>query len=276
MIKNLQIKFYVLLLQTKKQNREKTMRVTLLQTDIQWMETEQNMKNAESMINSCPETDLFVLPEMWNTGFITTHEGLQQDMALEWMTSMARRKNAAVCGSLSVKSSDGKSYNRQYFVKPDTTVSIYDKRHLFSYGGEDQFYHAGNSRTVAEYQGARFLLLTCYDLRFPVWARNTDEYDAIICVANWPESRQHVWDTLLRARAIENQCYVIGCNRVGEDPKCSYIGHSAVIDSRGRTVAEAEDANQQMIFADLDFEHQNRFRQKFPVLTDRDLFTFEN
>ena len=274
-IKNLQIEFYVLLLQAKKPIREKTMRVALIQTDIQWMDTEQNMKNAERMINSCSHTDMFILPEMWNTGFIASHDGLVQDAATEWMKKMSRQKNAALCGSLSVKSPDGKNYNRQYFVRPDMEISVYDKRHLFSYGGEDAYYHAGERRVVAEYLGVRFLLLTCYDLRFPVWSRNANDYDAIICVANWPESRQHVWDTLLRARAIENQCYVIGCNRVGSDPKCTYIGHSAVIDSRGRTVAEAERECEQIIFADLDFDSQNRFRQKFPVLDDRDAFELE-
>ena len=128
---------------------------------------------------------------------------------------------------------------------------------------------------MVEWRGVRFLLVTCYDMRFPVWMRYRGDYDAIICVANWPESRQHVWHTLLRARAIENQCYVIGCNRVGDDPNCHYVGHSAVIDSRGKAIAEDLTERQTTVSATIDIDELNSFRERFGVLADRDRFVFE-
>ncbi len=250
------------------------MKITLLQTDIAWKKPEENEVNAERMILSAPGADLYVLPEMWSTGFITDTEPETEEhgRSLQWMKDMASQSHAALCGSLAVKEEDGNCYNRQFFVQPDGNVSTYDKHHLFKYGGEDRYYHTGNQRTVVSYQGFRFLLVTCYDLRFPVWSRYQEDYDAIICVANWPESRQDVWHILLRARAIENQCYVIGCNRVGDDPNCHYIGHSAIIDSRGRTLVEGQEEEALTLTAEIDKESLLAFRQKFRVLDDRDRF----
>ena len=181
------------------------------------------MEAAEQMILSAPGADLYILPEMWSTGFITDvmPTGNSAAKAVAWMKDMAIRTDAAICGSLAVNDA-GQCFNRQYFVEPDGNIATYDKHHLFQYGGEDKYYKTGNHRTVVSFRGTRFLLVTCYDLRFPVWERYQGDYDAIICVANWPESRQEVWHILLRARAIENQCYVIGCNRVGDDPNCHY------------------------------------------------------
>ncbi len=252
------------------------MKITLLQTDIAWAKPEENMANAEQMILSAPGADLYVLPEMWSTGFITDVMPTENSAAnaLRWMKEMAGRTNAAICGSLAVNDA-GQCFNRQYFVEPDGNVATYDKHHLFQYGGEDKYYQTGNKRTVVSFRGTRFLLVTCYDLRFPVWERYQGDYDAIICVANWPESRQDVWHILLRARAIENQCYVIGCNRVGDDPNCHYIGHSAFIDSRGRTMAECEEATAQTLTAEIDMESLRTFRNKFKVLNDRDAFTLQ-
>jgi predicted amidohydrolase len=250
------------------------MKITLLQTDIVWKNTEENEVKAERMILSAPGADLYVLPEMWSTGFITDTEpeAKEYGRSLKWMKDMASRSHAALCGSLAVKGEDGYCYNRQFFVLPDGNVCTYDKHHLFKYGGEDQYYQTGNQRTVVCYQGFRFLLITCYDLRFPVWTRYQGDYDAIICVANWPESRQDVWHILLRARAIENQCYVIGCNRVGDDPNCHYIGYSAVIDSRGRTIVEDHEERELTLTAEIDKVSLQAFRQKFRVLDDRDIF----
>lgn len=168
---------------------------------------------------------------------------------------------------------DGTLRNRFYFVKPDGEFDYYDKRHLFTYGGENKHYAPGERRVVVEYKGIRFLLLTCYDLRFPVWARNRGDYDAIIITANWPESRQHVWDALTKARAIENQCYVIAANRTGCDPNCHYTGGSVIIDAKGHTVTQAKGQAAQTITADIDIEALHTFRCKFPVLDDRDEYT---
>ena len=189
------------------------------------------------------------------------------------MRRTAAIRQCAICGSLAALAADGTLRNRFYFVKPDGEFDYYDKRHLFTYGGENKHYAPGERRVVVEYKGIRFLLLTCYDLRFPVWARNRGDYDAIIITANWPESRQHVWDALTKARAIENQCYVIAANRTGCDPNCHYTGGSVIIDAKGHTVTQAKGQAAQTITADIDIEALHTFRCKFPVLDDRDEYT---
>jgi len=246
------------------------MQVNVLQTDIAWGHPQENIEHVAQMLKNAPDADLLVLPEMWTTGFITDSEGVQDDEALQWMMKTAAERKASVCGSIAVKKGE-KSYNRLYFVKPDGNVSFYDKRHLFGYGGEKKYYQGGQERKVVSVGDFRFLLLTCYDLRFPVWARCQDDYDAIIVVANWPASRKKVWDVLLRARAIENQCYVIGCNRVGDDPQVHYMGESRIIDPRGNIIAEAKD-KETIISAGIDKASLVAFREKFNVLADRDLF----
>lgn len=253
-------------------SKQDKMTISILQTDIAWAQPGHNAQQAEMLINECKGSDLYVLPEMWSTGFATSPEGIAEtdNRSLKWMQEIAEKKQAAVCGSLAIKDVDGTFRNRHYFVKPDTTYQFYDKRHLFSYGGEDKNYTRGENRVVVEYLGWRFLLLTCYDLRFPVWSRNRNDYDAIIYVANWPESRQQVWDTLLRARAIENQCYVIAANRVGKDKECSYAGGSCIIDAKGMTITDSRTAKEQMLTAELSKEKLEDFRNKFQVLKDRD------
>jgi len=250
------------------------MKITLLQTDIRWGAQTDNMAVAAQLMDAAPGADLYVLPEMWNTGFVADAPATVHEVALFWMQERAVALRAAVCGSMAVRTVGGQSVNRLFFVKPDGNVATYDKHHLFRYGGEDQFYEGGNERTVVEWRGVRFLLCVCYDLRFPVWLRYRGDYDAIICVANWPDSRQSVWHTLLRARAIENQCYVVGCNRTGDDPHCHYLGHSAVIDSRGVAMAEDTTERPTTVTADIDVEQLRQFRAKFRVLDDRDNFEF--
>lgn len=252
------------------------MKVTILQTDIRWAQPKENQVVAERLISDAPQSDLYVLPEMWTTGFATNPEGIAEDLAdessLDWMKETAARHRCAVCGSISVRTPEGEYRNRHYFVLPDGAFYFYDKRHLFTFGGESEHYKAGEKRTVAVYKGVRFLLQTCYDLRFPMWQRNNEDYDVMVSVANWPDARQGVWDILLRARAIENQCYAIGANRVGNDVCCSYAGGSAVVDAKGNIIAKAEGNGEQCITADIDMESLNRFRAKFPVLKDRDIF----
>lgn len=247
------------------------MRITIVQTDIKWDSPEENIISAEALLGGAPPSGLYVMPEMWATGFGAPFSHCRKP--LEWMRRTAAIRQCAICGSLAALAADGTLRNRFYFVKPDGEFDYYDKRHLFTYGGENKHYAPGERRVVVEYKGIRFLLLTCYDLRFPVWARNRGDYDAIIITANWPESRQHVWDALTKARAIENQCYVIAANRTGCDPNCHYTGGSVIIDAKGHTVTQAKGQAAQTITADIDIEALHTFRCKFPVLDDRDEYT---
>lgn len=242
------------------------MKIKLIEMDLRWCSPEENIAEAQRMIDADDdgEADLYVLPEMWATGFVVEPEGRVEresaSAALRWMKSTAVARGCALSGSLAiVDDGDGTYRNRHYFVTP-TGVAFYDKHHLFRYGGEQTHYRAGEVPVVAEWQGVRFLLQTCYDLRFPVFARwgRAGEYDAIIYVANWPASRQLAWNTLVRARAIENQSYVIAVNRVGDDPMGHYAGGSCLIEPTGK------DAEQ------IDLERLRKLRSHFRVLDDRD------
>lgn len=243
------------------------MKVTAIPLDIVWADPEKNILQAQQMIQHAPLSDLYVLPEMWATGFAVEPTGIAEDeetsKALAWMRDFALINGSAICGSLAVKTADGHYRNRHYFVTPDNVV-FYDKHHLFKHGSEHLFYTPGDTHVVAHWQGMRFLLQTCYDLRFPVFSRygRAGEYDAIIYVANWPSSRQFAWNTLLRARAIENQCYVIGVNRTGFDPNTHYEGGSAIISPIGKT--------SESLTAEISLDALGKMRDKFPVLDDRD------
>lgn len=249
------------------------MKLRILQHDIVWGRPAENRERLGRQIAAHPGADLYVLTEMWTTGFDVHPEGLAEGdgASLRWMQETARLHGAAIAGSVAVEEG-GRFYNRLYFVKPDGTVEQYDKRHLFTYGGEDRSYTRGDRRTVVEWRGVRFLLTVCYDLRFPVWMRCRGDYDAIICVANWPTARTGAWETLLRARAIENQCYVVGVNRVGADPNCQYCGASAVIHPYGHAVAECERDREDSAEALLDMEGLEAFRKKFPAINERETF----
>ncbi|MDY6230021.1 MAG: amidohydrolase [Prevotella sp.] len=248
------------------------MKISILQTDIIWANPEENAIHAAKLMEKAEKSDIYVLPEMWSTGFATSPEGIAEteNQSLLWMQDMAERLDAAISGTVSIYA---KGYrNRHYFVYPDRTYQYYDKRHLFSYGGENKNYTAGDRRVVVEWKGYRILLLTCYDLRFPVWSRNNNDYDAIIIAANWPDSRQRVWETLLTARAMENQCYVIAANRTGKDPQCNYIGGSFIIDAKGKNIAANTTDGEEIITAVISRESLDNFRNKFQVLNDKDNF----
>jgi len=253
------------------------MRVIILQHDIKWSCPADNQQHLETMLLQQPKADLYVLAEMFSTGFATEPEGIAENncSSLQWMKRMASQLDAAIAGSVATEE-NGKFYNRLYFVQPDGTMSFYDKHHLFTYSGEDKRFTRGDNRVVVEYRGIRFMLQVCYDLRFPVFSRNKGDYDAMIYVASWPSSRIEVWKTLLRARAIENQCYVIGVNRVGNDPKCQYQGGSAIINPYGQTLAAPADFQEAAVSADINLDTLNAFREKFPVLNDADEFIIEN
>lgn len=251
------------------------MKTTLLQRDICWANPEVNRQRLEQRLAELPPADLYIFPEMFSTGFCTDPEGVAEENVgegtLGWMQRIAQARGCALAGSVSIKEG-GKFYNRFYFVYPDGKYCSYDKRHLFTYGGEHKTFTVGKERVIVTYQGVRILLQICYDLRFPVWSRNRKDYDMAIYVASWPTPRVEVWSALLRARAIENQCFVAGVNRVGEDPACQYSGGTALIDPYGHTLGACKDGEEGEVTAEIDLEELNRFRQKFPVLDDADAF----
>ena len=252
------------------------MKVTILQLNITWGNPEENIKRAEKLLLQAPDSDLYVLPEMWSTGFATEPFGIAEEesscKALSWMKQMAKEHCCAFCGSLAI-SQNGIFKNRHYFVDGKTGgVSYYDKHHLFRYGHEDRYYKPGEGHTIVEYMGFKILLLTCYDMRFPVWSRYAEslKYDMIICVANWPDSRQNAWQILTRARAIENQAFVVACNRVGDDNYCHYRGMSTIISPIGKTLACCPANKETTVSFFLNLESLVQLRAKFKVLEDRD------
>lgn len=248
------------------------MKITILQRDIVWADPTRNVQRADEAIDGNPGSDLYVLPEMFSTGFCTQPEGIAEpaeNRTVSWMKAKASQTGAAIAGSIAVHE-DGRYYNRFHFVTPDGNVTTYDKKHLFTFGGEHNRFTAGSERVIVAYKGFRILLEICYDLRFPVWSRNRGDYDMIIYVASWPTPRVEAWKALLTARAIENQCYVAGVNRVGEDPGNNYCGGSRVIDPYGKIMAECEDGREMEVTAEVDMEVLEAFRAKFPVLDDAD------
>ena len=243
--------------------------------NLAWCDTAENLRRAEELITGAPGADVYVLPEMFTTGFCMEPHRIAEPMegpTLEWMRRVASEVNAAIVGSVATVAPEGGYKNRMYFVEPDGRVTHYDKRHLFSYSGEDKHYEAGKERVIVELRGGRRFLQVCYDLRFPVFGRNCDDYDVAIYVANWPDKRRMAWDILLRARAIENQAVVIGVNRVGTDPMCNYDGGTAAIDFFGFVAAAADDNTEQVVSYEVKMDELRHYRDKFPSLTDSDDF----
>ncbi len=253
------------------------MKLLLLQTDIAWKDPQTNLRRAGELIAAAPAADLIVLPEMFATGYAADPAGGAEKgggSAFEWMERTANTSGAAVAGSVAVED-DGRFYNRMFFVKPGGGYVAYDKRHLFSFAGENKAYTAGTERMVVEWMGFRILLQVCYDLRFPVFARNRDDYDMIIYSANWPTVRIDAWNSLLKARAIENLCYVAGVNRVGSDPYVDYSGGTYLFDYKGKIVAGANENREEAIFAEINKEDSDNFRRKFPAMDDADDFALK-
>lgn len=252
------------------------LKVALVQSMLHWEDAAENRAMfAEKLLALKGITDLVVLPEMFTTGFSMRTAELAETMdgdTVSWMKEQARELDAAIYGSVII-AEGGKCYNRGLFVMPDGTVVTYDKRHLFRMAEEFQHYTPGGQRVVVEWRGWRLLLQICYDLRFPVFARNRGDYDALLYVANWPELRRYPWSQLLIARAIENQSYVIGVNRVGMDGKGHhYTGDSASVDPRGDAdVMKA--SREHVLHTVLHREALDDFRAKFPVADDADAFS---
>lgn len=252
------------------------MKTAIVQHIIRWNELEWNLQHISSLLDQQSGADLYVLAETFATGFLAEgsaeQAGVQSHQIFCWMQQQAHGRNAAIAGSVATVDEKGQLRNRLFFVRPDGSYDYYDKRHLFGYAGETDEYVAGERRVVTEWRGVRFLLQVCYDLRFPVFSRNHGDYDAIIYVANWPVRRRDVWQTLLKARALENQCYVVGVNIVGSDKACEYIGDSAVINAYGETIASCTSGREETAIAVVDMEVLQHFRYKFPVLKDADRF----
>ncbi|HUB61781.1 MAG TPA: amidohydrolase [Puia sp.] len=267
-----------------------TLTVTTIQTDLQWEDKSANLRRLEDKIDGIGvHTELVILPEMFPTGFSMRPESFAEQMdgpAINWMRSVAARKKIILTGSLIIEE-DGNYFNRLVWMLPTGQYGCYDKRHRFAYAGEDEHYTAGRNRLVASVKGWKVLLLVCYDLRFPVWSRqqppsppNTPqpinlEYDLIIYVANWPERRALAWKTLLQARAIENQSYVIGLNRVGDDGNnIAHSGDSMIIDPLGEILYHAG-PKEEVFTLTLGKEHLTTIRQRFPFWRDADRFYIE-
>lgn len=259
-----------------------TLSITLVQADLIWEDREANLKRLEERINAIAErTEVILLPEMFSTGFSMQPEKFAETMdgpSVTWMMNMSATKNAALAGSLMIEE-EGHYFNRLVWMLPNGRMGCYDKRHLFGYGEEDEHYTPGIKRLIASIKGWKINLLVCYDLRFPVWARNRrdtngqPEYDVLVYVANWPERRSLAWKTLLQARAIENQCYVVGVNRVGTDGKdIYYSGDSMVIDPLGEILYH-RNAIEDMHTITLDKALLDEVRGRFPFLGDADHFS---
>lgn len=249
--------------------------ITLVQMNISWLNPSENFLKLSRLLADVEATDLIVLPETFSSGFAFDQPDIgepENGPALRWLTQTASDKDAVVVGSIAVRQGD-KTVNRLYWVTPGGEVSFYDKRHLFRMAGEHNYVIPGDRRQVFSVKDVRFLPTVCYDLRFPVWSRNKNDYDVLLNVANWPAARRRIWDTLLQARAIENQCYVIGVNRVGDDGKgIAYSGGTAAYDFSGDTLAKAADNEQQVVTVTLNMRALKKFKRQFPAHLDSDTF----
>jgi omega-amidase len=254
----------------------KNLKIALVQIDLVWENPEQNKVNISKKIDAVSEkTDLIILPEMFTTGFTMNPYDFAETMDGEfifWLKNIAKEKNTAITGSLIIKDSNN-YYNRLIFVFPSGKIQTYDKRHTFTFAGEDKVFTAGNNKLIIEYKGWRICPLICYDLRFPVWARNLENYDLLIYVANWPKPRINAWSTLLKARAIENMSYCVGVNRVGVDKRNNeYTGNSAAFDCLGKKISITKPNVESVETINLNKNNLIKNREKFQFLNDRDDF----
>ncbi|WP_310560094.1 nitrilase family protein [Flavobacterium sp.] len=249
------------------------MKIALIQANLIWENPAENRKIFEQKINSISENiDLIVLPEMFNSGFTMNPEIVSETMngeTIQLLKKLANTKNCAITGSLVILENSN-FYNRMVFVFPDANVEYYDKKHLFTLAGEDKVYTSGNEKTIVEFRDFKICLQVCYDLRFPTFARNKEDYDLLIYVANWPKTRVNAWDILLKARSVENMCFTIGVNRVGTDNNnLEYVGHSQAIDFLGNSIIEPQ-KTEGIFIANLDKTEMILTRNKLTFLNDRD------
>lgn len=256
-----------------------TLRIGLVQSELYWQKPAANLAMFEEMLETSEPVDLYVLPEMFNTGFTMKVEEFSEPenfTTLRWMKLVSARRKAAVTGSFIVRTAQG-VYNRLYWVNPDGTYQHYDKRHLFRMAEEDQYFSEGSEPLIVDYRGWRIAPFVCYDLRFPVWSRNRTAkgdlaYDLALYVANWPQARVHAWSTLLMARAMENSAYVCGVNRIGTDGMgIDYNGQSATCDPKGSYITEPS-SSEGIFISELSLASLEAYREKFPVHLDGDNF----
>jgi len=251
------------------------LKVALVQQDIIWEDEEKNLSHLDDLVSHIEsKVDLVVLPEMFHSGFTMHPQRVAQSMSgnvIQWMKKKAQELDTCLMGSV-VFTNGSDFFNRLFVFFSDGQYQYYDKRHLFSMGNETKYYKKGESRLIFDYKGWKICPLVCYDLRFPVWSRNQDEYDLLVYVANWPKVRSEVWSVLLRARAIENQSYVVGVNRVGQDISAYYSGDSIVLDAKGKAICELNKDEEVIKVVELNKGHQDAFRKKFPVGKDADDF----
>jgi len=253
--------------------------ISMVQTDTAWQDVSRNLERLSLKLDSISnDTDVVILPELFSTGFTMEADKVAEPMngkAVLWMQQQASKKHCLVIGSLLIRESEN-FYNRLIVAFPSGELKHYDKRHLFSFAGEDKVFSQGTDRLVFDYKGFRICPLICYDLRFPVWSRNTDKIDLLLFVANWPDARMLAWDTLLKARAIENLCYVAGLNRVGVDNNdLVYTGHSALFDAMGATLLTLEPGKEGIKSFSIDKRHLEQVRDKFRFLEDKDTFKID-
>ncbi|TAL60688.1 MAG: amidohydrolase [Bacteroidetes bacterium] len=266
--------------------------ITIIQSNLHWENMDANLKMFSQKISSIKEkTDLIVLPEMFSTGFTMNNKAMAEPMygkTVEWMKKKAKEKNCVITGSLIIEEKK-KFYNRLVWMLPDGKFKIYDKRHLFRYAGEEKYYSAGKKKLIVELKGWKICPMICYDLRFPVWIRNRltpnpspsgegrnsqMEYDVLLFVANWPERRNHPWKTLLMARAMENQAYIVGVNRIGNDGNnVSHSGDSAVINYKGESISKTKAHEESIETITLSKGELDEWRKAFPAWMDADQFT---
>lgn len=261
----------------KRVTMQENLYITIIQSHLHWEDPMANRLHfLEKIKDISKETNLIILPEMFTTGFSMNAEVLAEEKVgptLLWMQNAAKEKNSAITGSVIVKD-NGHFYNRLYFVHPNGEYRLYDKKHTFTLAGEHKIYTAGRNKIIVEYKGWKICPLICYDLRFPVWARNLDNYDILIYVANWPKKRISAWDALLKARAIENMSYCIGVNRVGSDGiGHEYIGHSAVYNVLGECISTSKFEQEFIETVKLSKEHLLSNRNHLQFLNDRDTFS---
>jgi len=253
------------------------LRITLGEVDLVWENPGQNRHLIGEQIKLLTnKSDLVILPETFTTGFSMRTSGLAETMdgtTVKWMLQISQTTGIAVCGSLFI-AENGLVYNRFIFTTPQGKIYFYDKRHLFSVGGESKFFTPGDNRQTFNFLGWRIALYICYDIRFPVWSRNRNDTDLIIITANWPATRQNVWNILLKARAIENQVYVAGVNRTGTDGNgLSYVGESQVINAKGELMPKTSIIKSGLLTYDISRKDLDDFRMSFPVANDADKFS---
>ncbi|CAL2079444.1 Omega-amidase YafV [Tenacibaculum sp. 190524A05c] len=254
-----------------------TLNISLLQADLSWENPKENLSFFSSQIEQISnDVDLIVLPEMFTTGFSMNASKLAEEVngnTVNWMKDIAKTKNSSVVGSVII-TEENQYYNRLFFVFPSGEFEYYDKKHTFTLAKEHETYSSGTQKLLVEYKGWKICPLICYDLRFPVWARNVEDYDLLLYVASWPEKRISAWDALLKARAIENMSYTIGVNRIGKDGNdYAYVGHSIIVDCLGEALSKEKNETAEIISVQIHKNTQEEVRNKLGFLKDRDKFS---